>query len=478
MKEVYWDIQVNGTHNYVTADGAIHHNSTKTTASLMKISWAASRIAKSRDGIRRSRCVVIRNTRQQLYDTTIPDFLKWYPEGVYGSFLRTDSKYMMRFNDVECEVLFRGLDDTNDVRRLLSLQVSFGVMDEFREIHPDIYSALTGRLGRYPDGMMVPHRPEWGVDGKGHRVQGCVDDQGRSMKMVWGATNPPDADTFWEELLSNPPSNTHVTIQPSGMSPEADWVQYLPSDYYENLAEGKSEAWIDVYIHGKFGRSLAGKPVFQCFDRARHVAKETLTVLSAPVIIGVDAGLNPTAVLGQLVYDGRLLVHDAITGNEGGMGALRFAREKLKPLVVNKYRGRDCIIVIDPAAFQRAQTDERCVADIFKAEGFTVVPARTNAIAARLAACESFMTRNVGDKPGMLVSPEADLLIKALAGKYRYKINTKGETDSKPEKTHPWSDVADGLEYLCLHADGGGIFGRSVDSGRRETRKIPAGAWT
>lgn len=401
--------------------------STKTTASIIKILHEASRVAPCKDGVRRSRCAVIRNTRQMLWDTTIPDFLKWYPDGVAGVLMKTESKFLLRCNDVECEVLFRGLDDANDVRRLLSLQLTFGMMDEFREIHPDVFNALTGRLGRYPDKTMN------GV--------GACDDSGRQIHKVWGATNPPDSDTFWEQMLSDPPDNCHVTMQPSGLSPEADWVQYLPDGYYDNLCEGKSEDWVDVYVHGKFGRSLSGQPVFRCFNRETHVAKAPPNVLSGSVLIGVDAGLNPSATLGQLAYDGRLVIHDAITGNEGGMGALRFVREKLKPLLANKFPGRATLVIIDPAAFQRAQTDERSVADIFKAEGFTVKAAKTNSIAARLAACESYMTRTVGDKPALVVSPEADLLIKAWAGKYRYKINTKGERDDKPEKSHPWSDL-------------------------------------
>lgn len=433
--------------------------STKTTASIMKIALEAQKVAKCRDGIRRSRCVVVRNTRQMLYDTTIPDFLKWYPDGAAGAFQKTDSKFILRFDDVECEVLFRGLDDANDVRRLLSLQLTFGVMDEFREIHPDVFNALTGRLGRYPDKTMN------GV--------GACDDSGKQVHKVWGATNPPDADTFWEELLTNPPENASVTFQPSGRSPEADWVQYLPTEYYENLCHGKSDDWISVYVDGEFGRSLAGQPVFKCFNRENHVAKETTLVLESPLLIGVDAGLNPSATIGQVTYDGRLVIHDAITGNEGGMGALRFIREKLKPLLANKYRGMTPAVIIDPAAFQRAQTDEKSVADIFKAEGFSVKPAKTNSIAARLAACESYMTRTVGDKQALLVSPTADLLIKAWSGKYRYKINTKGERDDKPEKSHPWSDIADSAQYLCLHADGGGIFGSQSMRQRVEIKPAP-----
>lgn len=453
--------------------------STKTTGSLIKILLEAKRIAPCKDGIRRSRCAVVRNTNQMLMDATIPDFLNLYPEGLAGVYLRTEKKFIVRMDDVECEVLFRGLDDAQDVRRLLSLQLSFAMLDEVREINPDVFNALTGRLGRYPNGMMVPHRPEWGVDDKGNPVQGCVDDNGKPMKKLWGATNPADQDSFWELYLSNPPNNAHVTIQPSGRSPEADWLQHLPANYYEDMMEGKTEDWIAVYVDGKWGRSLSGVPVFRSFNRDVHVARNEIKPLgsTSPLIIGVDCGLTPAATIGQLMYDGRLVGYNALISE--GMGALRFIREKLKPLLANKFPGYQAVVIIDPAATQRAQTDETTVRDIYKAEGFAVKPARSNAIAARLAAVEKFLTRTVDGKSGILLCPVGCApLIQALGGKYRYKTSTKGETADTPDKTHPWSDVADSLEYLCLHADGGEVFGKNVDEVRREIVRVNPMGWT
>jgi hypothetical protein len=271
-----------------------------------------------------------------------------------------------------------------------------------------------------------------------------------------------------------------VTIQPSGLAPEADWTQFLPDDYYDNLAHGKTEDWVAVYIHAEFGKSLSGQPVFRAFDRSAHVAKEPMKpmFMDAPLLIGIDAGLTPAAVIGQLAYDGRIVIYDAITSD--GMGALRFVREKLKPLLTNKFPGRRALVIIDPAAFQRVQTDERTVADIYKNEGFVIKPARTNSIAARIAAVEKFLTRVVDGKYGVVIDPESgSSLVKCLAGKYRYKINTKGVKDEKPEKSHPWSDIADAFQYLCLHADGGEVFGSmTVANERREIKHVSAGGWT
>jgi hypothetical protein len=392
--------------------------------------------------------------------------MKWIPDGIMGSFLKTEYKFVIKVGDIECEVLFRGLDDANDVRRLLSLQASFFIFDEFREIHPDIFNAAQGRLGRYPDKMM--------------NTVGCKSDDGKPNAHLWGMTNPPDQDTFWEDLLSEPPDNCHVSIQPSGLAPEADWTQFLPDDYYDNLAKGKTEDWISVYIHAQFGKSLSGQPVFKSFDRTNHTSDEDILPMfsESPLLIGIDAGLTPAAVIGQVIYDGRLVIYDSIISED--MGALRFVRERLKPLLANKFPGRSSLIIIDPAAFQRAQTDERTVADIYRAEGFSIKAAKTNSVAARLAAVEKYMTRVVDGKYGLMIDPDsATSLVQALAGKYRYKINNKGVKDEKPEKSHPWSDVADAFQYLCLHADGGEVFGSVAGQGRRrEVTKVSAVGWT
>lgn len=433
----------------------------KTTGMLFRIAKMAKEQRPNAQGKRKFRAILVRNTLQQLMDTSLRSWLTWFPEGEAGTYERTNKIFHLRFDDVECEVWFRPLDTPDDVRRLLSVEANIICFDEFREINPDIYNAATGRVGRYPSKK----------DG------GPYKDDGSPNFGVFGATNPPDADTFWETLLTTPPENVSVFFQPSGLSPDAENTENLPEDYYENLCAGKSQDWIDVYVEGKFGKSLAGQPVFRSFDRKTHVAKEPTKVLAnAPVIIGVDAGLSPAAVIGQVDYTGRVVVHDALISES--MGALRFIREKLKPLLTSKYSGQQVLITIDPAAFQRAQTDERTVADIFRSERLTVRPARSNVISARIAAVDKYLTRIVDGKPGFLVSPTANQLVIALSGKYRYKINTKGETEEKPEKSHPWSDVADALQYLCLHADGGALFAPADKVGRREVKPSLAVGWT
>jgi hypothetical protein len=429
----------------------------KTTGAIFKILYHAQQMRKQEDGIRRSRCVVIRNTKEQLRDTTIPSIQTWWPEDICH-FAKTDMKMMLKVGDVECEILLRGLDDADDVKKLLSLELSFAFMDEFREINQKIFEGVQGRVGRYPSKAMG----------------GCVKDDGSPNHHVWGSTNAPDYGTYWEEYLTNPPENCAVHFQPSGLSPEADWTEHLIDGYYENLAQGKSEDWVDVFIHGKFGKSLSGQPVFRSFNRDIHVSKTRLThnpSAVSPLIVGYDCGLTPAAVIAQVDHTGRLLTFSALTTDGQTMGSLRFIREKLKPHLNSRFPGANVIVIADPAGNTRAQTDEKTVFEILRAERFTVKAAKSNLLTPRLTAVDAYLTRMIDGKPGVLFDPECEWLIKALQGKYKFRTKRDGETEETPEKSHPWSDIADAFQYVCLHADQGMTFGGNMNHKRRTVEK-------
>lgn len=438
--------------------------STKTTAGILKIAYEAARVKACRDGIRRSRAIWIRQTREQLRDTSIPDFLRWYPDGEAGIFEKTNYRFVLKWADVECEVLFRGLDDANDIRRLLSLQATFGIADEFRELHMDIFNTLQGRLGRYPS--------------KADNGVGAQDDFGNQIDKFWGMSNPPDFDTPWEHYLNNPPENAEVFFQPSGLSEEADWLQYLKDDYYSNLIEGKEQNWIDIYVHGKFGASLSGKPVYPSFKADFHIAKQELKPFRSemhPLIIGMDFGLDCSATINQLDPRGRFLTYAALPGKS--IGVVRFINTILKPaLATPRFSGFPVIVIGDPAGVARVQTNEATVYEELRKAGYKALPARTNLIAPRIASVEGLLNRQIDGGAARLICPTAKDLIRVYRGGYRYRTKNNGETEDKPEKNE-LSHLADADQYACLHADGG-LRGGEANSARREVKVASAAGWT
>lgn len=404
----------------------------KSSAAVMKIAYMAKMMKAGSDGIRRSRCVVVRNTNQMLTDATIPTFTTWFPEGVAGSYARTNKVFTMRFDDVECEVLFRGLDDANDVRRLLSLEVSFGMLDEYREIHPDIFNALQGRVGRYPSMA------------KG----GCVKDDGTPHAHVWGATNAPDMDTFWEKYMTEPPETASIYLQPDALSDENDWKQNLIEGYYEKLAQGKTPDWVDVYIRNKFGRSLAGSAVYErSFVEDFHVAQDELFPVPAsdnPIIVGIDFGRTPCAVFKQRDIRGRVLTLSEVTSEN--MGIETFIREKLTPHVARKYPGFEMVCAPDPAGFMKQQLNELTLVDALKKAGYKCVKPPSNKPEYRISAVERLLSQQIEGQAMYLVDKSCTMLLKGFRHGYRYKKKRNGELEDKPDKNE-YSHIHDANQY-------------------------------
>jgi hypothetical protein len=376
--------------------------------------------------------VVVRNTAPQLADTTLKSWNMWFKDGTAGEWKATPKIFILKFGDVECEVMFRALDTADDVSKVLSLEVTFAVLDEFVNIKTEIREGLSGRCGRYPP-----------------KIEGGPTNFG-----MWGASNPGEEDTDWHKfLIEEKPSNVSYFHQPSGLSPDAENLENLPPGYYENLAKGKSPSWQKQFIEAEWGFSIAGKPVIPTFNRDFHVAKTNLIPNPHSVLaVGYDPGMNSAFIFGQLDMYGRLLVLDELILD--GYGAQRACTDRLIPLLNSKYRGFEVVIAPDPACQSRTQTNESSVLDVLKEQRFkkywSVKVGPTNLIAPRLAAIEGYTTRLTEKGPAMVVDPRCRTIIKALASGWRYEKTKGGAEKEVPEKSlssHP----GDGLSYLAQY---------------------------
>jgi hypothetical protein len=411
----------------------------------------------NQQGIRRTRAAVVRETARQLQDTTIKTFLDWFPPGECGTYMRTTKTYFFKVGDVECEIMFRALDDADDVANLNSLELTFAWFNECRDIHPDIIDAMSKRVGRFPSKK----------------------DGGPTWHGMWGDTNPPTMDTWWyyqmegidpADGVSPLVNGWSVYKQPSGRTHLAENIENLPEGYYDT--QGRSEEYIRVYIDGEYGLSSAGMPVYKYFKTDYHMAKERLRFVAngvRPIIVGMDLGLTPAAIIGQLDARGRaLILAEAVSFD---MGIQRFVRTILKPLLFEKFSGAPVLVVTDPAGVQRAQTDERSAVDIIKAEGLKVIPAKTNNVSARISAVDDFLMRQVDGDPAFLVDPGCTKLKAAMMGGYRFKPKGDGAID---KNSH--SHAAEALQYLMLHIATVGEGGHMLQ--RRDIKNKPALGWT
>lgn len=429
----------------------------KTTGIFFKLCYMAGLQAPGADGIRRTRAVIVRQTAPQLKDTTMKSWNAWFKPGQAGDWALTDKVFTLRFSDVECEVLFRPLDTPEDVSRVLSLEVTFAIIDEFIDIPKQIIDALSGRLGRYP----------------------AKKDGGATNWGMWGSSNPSTEDNWWYDYLhdeaivdlvrlhgsstkvdaaksriasnDNNGRNVRYFIQPSGLSDEAENLENLPGNrgYYENQAIGKSVAWIKQFIDAEWGFSASEAPVVKTFSPTIHIPRAKLAFNpSLPLIGGFDPGIGGTALIfGQEDLHGRLLV----LGEVGavGMGVTRFLTEKVKPYLRRHFPNASVIIAPDPASINRSQTDEVAVVEIIR-KHFQVKIETNNQLAKRLDAIESYTTRNTEMGPALLIDrDECPQLVRALSGGWRFGLVPKGDTQKPYPEKNSYSHYGDAFGYCC-----------------------------
>jgi len=435
---------------------------------------------KSNDGIRKSRWAVIRNTNPQLRTTTIKTWLDWFPEDVWGKFhWSVPYTHHVKKNDLDMEVLFLALDRPEDVKKLLSLELTGVWVNEAREIPKSIIDACTMRVGRYPS--MREGGPSW---------SGVIAD-----------TNAPEEDHWWPIMSGEVPIPDHIPreqakmlvkpdnwgfyIQPSAMeekldekgevstyemSKDAENIKNILGTYYPNLIRGKTKSWIDVYVMNRLGSIQDGKPVYPQFVGETHIAEEEIPIaIGVPLYVGIDFGLTPAAVFGQKVR-GRWLIQSEIVAID--MGIVRFA-ELLRQEIATRFVGLDVNIIGDPAGDFRAQTDESTPFQILRGAGLRAVPAPSNSVDLRLESVSSQLTKMSDGKSGFLIDRRCPMLIKGFQGGYSYRrMQVSGERyDDKPEK-NMYSHIHDALQYLMLGAG----EGRQLMSGQKPLSSFNARA--
>lgn len=435
----------------------------KSVACCMEIFRRALAQEKGADGVRRSRWAVVRNTNPQLRTTTIKTWLDWFPEDVWGKMLWHPPPFThrLRRGDLDLEVIFLALDKPEDVKKLLSLELTGVFINEAREVPKAIVDACTMRVGRYPS--MKDGGPTW---------YGVIMD-----------TNAPDEDHWWPVMAGEAPIPEHVSaeealmlIKPEGwqfftqpggmleekdaegnvtgyrMNPKAENIQNLVKTYYPDIITGKTKSWIDVYVLNKLGALNEGKPVYASYDEGTHLAREELLPAPGiPITVGLDFGLTPAAAFCQHVR-GRWLVLRELVGFD--MGAAKFA-DLLRVFMAQTFPGAKFQIWGDPAGDYRAQTDETTPFQVLRSAGIIARSAPTNDPALRIDAVTATLTRMVDGQPGFLLDPRCTYLKRGFAGGYGYRRLQVGGTEryeDRPEK-NIYSHIHDALQYAVC---GGG----------------------
>lgn len=474
----------------------------KTTGMIVETARRMGQQAPSpSDGRRYTRFAIIRQSLKDAKGTVLKDVRGWF--GSMADWRVSESTLYIEQGDIYSEWIFLPLDEPDDVKRLLSTQLTAAYINECSETDINLLSDIAGRLGRYPNN-------EFGV---------CT------WSGIYADTNMPILHTPWADFIQHPPPEWQIYRQPGGhtyptldpatgqyssgaenlahLNQTAETIKLDETDpvrieqgrgYYNRLMSVGTPDYIRRYVWAEFGRDPSGSAVFaESFKYDFHVVPELEPVYGRLLLVGQDFGRSPWSVITQLDHNGRLMVLEEVAGKGptgDNIGLEQHIKQNLMPVLMQpRYAGRPIALVGDPSGAARDSLFEMNSFDLVKSLGLPAEPAPTNDIEPRLRGVESFLVRQVAGKGAILFDAgRCTTLIAGMNG--AYKFNTKADSSGGsyqkdvPEKLHPWSDVCDALQYVCLVTSNVGAYqwllGRTINRGRqRPTKpKFSALAWT
>jgi hypothetical protein len=417
------------------------------------------------DGTRKSRWAIIRNTYPELETTTVKTWLDWFPEEIFGKFSKKlPMCHYFSYNDIVAEIYFLALDRPEDIKKLLSLELTGIWYNEARELPIEVITTGLDRVGRYPSQRdRPPHltKEQWPT------WYGGIAD-----------TNSPEEDHWWPIMAGEAempddwtiPDNWEFFTQPAAafeerdgtgrpmwrLNPDAENLENLPGDYYKNLISGKSNSHVRVYVANKYGIVNEGKIVYPEFSEDLHVAKAPIPAIpNRTIYVGLDFGQTPAASFSQRTIEGQWRdIHELVTQ---GVGATKFAN-MLKREIAAMWPSTPFSLFEfwgDPSGDYLQSGSDQTYFEILRAQGINVKPSPSQNPVTRVEAGRKPLEEIVtGGHIGYQLSPTCKVLRKGYKSGYRYKkIGSTGSVryDDKPEKNR-YSHIHEARQYALVGA--------------------------
>lgn len=448
--------------------------------------------------VRKTRGVIIRNTMPELRATTMDTYGRLYPEERCGPIImRAPAVHMIRQGDVQIEVNFVALDKPSDVKKLLSLEITWAFVNEGREVPRAVTNRLMERVGRY-----------------------AIEDRPTTWAGVWMDTNAPDTDHWLWKIDQEPPPGWKVWHQPPAVleverlpdggarvidenfpglvgqdwrtatvagrewpveimeacdrlwivNPLAENLAALwatnknaspigPASYYGRNLFGKLVEEIRSYLQGVYSYVADGRRVVPNYSPQTHSRQSIEALPEEDLVLACDIGggtLQPSAIILQRHPRGPVLALSEVVCSD--MGIHRFGEMVMQHLQerypAHVSAGRFGRLIGDPAGTGRDEIFEVAAFDYLRKEfGFQTEGAPTQDIAYRVQSIVKACGRLLEGVPGLLVSRSGcPTLHKGLAAAWIYKrLRVAGDERyaDKPLK-NDYSHPCDALGYGLL----------------------------
>lgn len=367
----------------------------------------------------------VRDTWENMQKTTMKEFFKWFPPGVYGTFHQGQKLFTWAEGVGKGTVNFTGMDDPHDASKLLSRELAGIAMDE-----------------------PAPAVGSTGIDE-------MIFDLGLSSLRQQGMK------TYAMKLAENNPDESHWTYRRFVTAKEPDFVlwqpsrpeneQNLPPGYYADLRRmwAHRPDIVRRFVEGEFGFQAEGKAVTPQWSDRLHLATG-LHPLKSEVYMLWDWGLNPTAIFTQLSPMGYWLILDALVGDGIGVEELL---PTVKSLLATRYSRLPLRHMGDRQGKQREQTSSyrNAVQAMLRELGGTWKPGPVK-WEPGINALQSVLSRTIQGRGVVQVDRErASQVWWALRGGWHYHVARTGLVSTEAKKnihSHPGDAMRYGAAVL------------------------------
>lgn len=336
----------------------------------------------------------IRDTFENLKRTTMQEFFRWFPDGVFGSYHAQDKCYTWDTarTGLKGRVYFLGADDEKAATKIASMPLAAAAIDE--------PSPAAGDSSGVPEMVF-------------DTIVGQLRQPGMKWYALKLAQNNPDESHWTHRRFVSPgmpPAKAAarfaaagVTLLPEQQAGFKAWqtkdpenLDNLPPGYYENLESmwGHRPDLVKRFVKGKYGFQQIGKGVTPEWNDDLHLAVNLRPVKNVPLWLLWDGGLNPTCVITQLTPLGYWLILESHVGD--GIGMYQLIRDKIKPIIASRYEGHELMHTGDPNLRMKEQSDSTQAASkvIMKELGGRFVPGPQE-IDARVDPLRSVLSRTM-----------------------------------------------------------------------------------
>lgn len=433
----------------------------KTTGTVFTVFERICQQKANKQGERRSRVAVVRNTYPDLTNTTIRDWRAVVPDGCGPFTMGHPPEHKLDFDlpdgtRVLAEVIFIALDKPEHVKKLRGMQLTFAWVNEAKEVPETIIAQLTGRVDRYPMQGYSPYvgvicdTNAWDED---HYLNGWYEKWKLGEMPGYCFHIQPGAMMKVDETGARVSSNTAGAKWV--INPDRENQEWVGPEYYTRQVVGKKEDWIRVNLANEIGYAIDGKPVHADYSDSYHVAVGDLIPTPGIVRVGIDFGLTPAALFLQRQPDGQWWAFDEIVCEDAAADEFSVEIKSRVSQWDAEVPGLRWIFTGDPAGDNRAQTDKQTPFQVLRLNGVPANPATSNDTDLRRQALDRPLTRTVGGKPGFQVDRRCRVFRKAMAGGFCYKrVQIGGEERYRdvPDK-NKYSHIVEAGEYGIM--DGG-----------------------